>query len=280
MTFISNKEFFDKFTLKTKIGQGAEGNVFIGHDNDTGKEYVFKICNNIDPLNQCNKEWNIYKHVTPHENIIKIFQMYKTQDLTILLLEKCDASIFDIFYDTSNPDNLIPRKMSEEWIKKIIKSILKALVSLKRDGVIHRDIKPENILLCNDTVKLIDFGLAKFVPDSPPIEKVGTPDYMAPEIIYNPGFSNVLYDYQIDVHSTGVLLYELVTGFTPYNSKEIANILEKIKTNCRQYDNKLMDKSLLLNDLIDKMIGSYGTVLSGNTRITVEQALEHDWFNN
>jgi len=81
------------------------------------------------------------------------------------------------------------------------------------EKVIHRDIKPENLLLHDDHIKVADFGWANLMQGSARDTFCGTLDYLAPEMIQGTG-----HDESVDMWNTGVLLYELVTGQSPFGS--------------------------------------------------------------
>lgn len=94
--------------------------------------------------------------------------------------------------------------------------------------IIHRDIKPENLLVCNDVLKMADFGWSN-IKDSNRQTYCGTPDYLAPEMIDGSGHNE-----KLDVWSLGVLTYELLTGvapFTPKNTKDRREKMKKLEKN-------------------------------------------------
>lgn len=87
-------------------------------------------------------------------------------------------------------------------------------------GIIHRDIKPENILITEDngypTVKLIDFGLSRLLgPNDKCVIPCGTLGYVAPEVLGNDGYS-----FEVDIWSIGIVLYLMLRGLLPFESKD------------------------------------------------------------
>ncbi len=112
---------------------------------------------------------------------------------------------------------------------QILRPICEALSEAHRAGVVHRDIKPSNIFLhqsrAGEIVKVLDFGIAKFVGDvagEDPLEVEGSilGTYMAPE-----RFSNEACDGRSDVYSLGILLYRMLTGSTPFRSKDMMAVV-------------------------------------------------------
>ena len=110
------------------------------------------------------------------------------------------------------------RRFGEEVARIYISEIILALEYLHSKGIIYRDLKPDNIILDEQGhVKLTDFGLSKEIEEGD--EKLtytfcGTPQYLAPEIISKTG-----YNCMIDWWSLGILMYEIVVGFPPFNHK-------------------------------------------------------------
>ncbi len=109
----------------------------------------------------------------------------------------------------------------------ILEPICNVLSEVHAQGMVHRDIKPANIFIhhghAGEIIKVLDFGIAKLVGDVTSEEHLtvegsilGTPTYMAPE-----RFSNENYDGRADVYSLGVLLYRMLGGRTPFQSKDL-----------------------------------------------------------
>lgn len=119
----------------------------------------------------------------------------------------------------------------------ITRQIASALSAAHRAGVIHRDLKPENVMLLNrhgdaDFVKVLDFGIAKLTTDEPgktPLTQYGTvfgtPDYMSPEqAAGNP------VDHRGDLYTTGIVLYEMLSGVSPFEGNDMLVVLTRQMT--------------------------------------------------
>ena len=109
-------------------------------------------------------------------------------------------------------------RLSEAEAVRIVSQICEGLDYLHRKGVVHRDLKPENIMLCKDgTIRILDFGIAKS-EDARRLtfgglsSTMGTPDYIAPEQV-----EGKRGDSRTDIYALGAMLYEMTTGFTPYD---------------------------------------------------------------
>jgi serine/threonine protein kinase len=146
-------------------------------------------------------EIKIHKELD-HANIIKMYNSFEDNFFVYILLELSDTDLFN-FYD-------IKQMLTDDEILKISYEIIKGLVYLNEKNIIHSDIKIENILLDKngENVKLCDFGFATI--NSYHFNRIGTPEYMAPEII-----NRQVYDYKIDIWSFGILLYYLVFSDYP-----------------------------------------------------------------
>ena len=162
---------------------------------------------------------------------------------------------------------------NENDARKYFIQVISAVHFLHRNNVIHRDIKPENILLNNDDeIKLCDFGWANYVEsDITRSTFCGTLEYMSPEILGKEEYTK-----EIDIWALGVLLYELVHGYSPFIIKdndnrnvmiEYKDILENIKDKGIKFE---VNVSELCKDLICKMLE-----VDGKKRIGIDDIIKH-----
>lgn len=147
-----------------------------------------------------------------HPFIVKIY--YAFQDFLNLYLSLEYMKGGDLRYYI-----IKMKKFPEEYIKFLVSSILLSLDYIHLKNIIHRDIKPENILLDDKGyIYLTDFGIAKNCDDIAAHDDSGSPAYMAPEILNNEKQTK-----GVDYYSLGIVCFELVFGYRPYNGnrKEI-----------------------------------------------------------
>ena len=145
--------------------------------------------------------------------------MFDYRGQYVLVLELCEGG--DLFHNIKQS-----RYFSEAKAAQVIKQVLSAVNYMHKQRVVHRDLKPENILVDkeSDTLKIADFGTAAFLRQTQALtEVVGTPYYMAPEVLRGK------YDEKCDVWSCGVILYILLCGAPPFNGHSETEILDKIK---------------------------------------------------
>lgn len=223
-------ECFDgKFTILEQLGQGGYATVYKARQIDSGRIVALKIIQeriSADEKLKAEflKEAQALARLS-HLNVVVIYQVGITDsDLAYLIMELIEGlslrSLLNM--DTQLP---VQRALS------IIRQAALALSYVHKQGIIHRDIKPENIVLVQqpeiDTVKIIDFGLAK-VED----EKnqrltttgmvVGTVSYMSPEQCMGKRASP-----RSDIYSLAVCLYELLSGKKPFDADTPVGIMYK-----------------------------------------------------
>ena len=147
--------------------------------------------------------------------------------------------------------------------------IILALKFLHSKKIIYRDVKPENILINQDGhIKLIDLGLAKELFDETTSSFCGTSEYVAPEIILGKN-----YDYSVDLWSLGILIYEMLSGKTPFFSPNKKILFQKILENEPEFKHKSFSPQgiHLITRLLDK---------NPKTRITIQEVMKHQFFSS
>jgi calcium-dependent protein kinase len=201
-----------------------------------------------------------------HPNIIKLYETYEDETSVHIVMEYCKGG--DLL------DNLIETgQYDEELTAKIFGKILSAVNYLHSLNICHRDIKPDNFLFTSKRIdaeiKCIDFGLAtKFGEDDMMHSKVGTPYYLAPEVLRGN------YRKECDIWSLGALLYVMLGGYPPFEGKNQNSVFKKIMQAQFNFKKRVWKNvSVEAKDLIRRML-----VPNPKRRITIPLALNHSWL--
>eukprot|EP00727_Mastigamoeba_balamuthi_P004337 m51a1_g13901 putative pkinase-domain-containing protein (934) ;mRNA; f:747882-751519 len=206
----------ERYVTDSYIARGAFGKVYRGHDEYTGREVAIKILD----LEMAGEEIEDIKNETLFHgsidcaNIVKYFGAYIiAQHLWIVLEFMNGGSVSDL---------LQMGDLSEEAIAAVLQRAMRGLAYLHDERRLHRDIKAANILLSDrGDVKLADFGVSGQVLNSNKRNTVvGTPFWMAPEVIKQDG-----YDEKADIWSIGITVIEMATGAPPHSSKPPNRVL-------------------------------------------------------
>ena len=264
-------DYRKKYQYIQMLGSGSFGKVRLYLDRQCKAfKYAIKTLKK-DYFNKHNLE-SIVREVDilrslDHPNIVKYFETYEDENYIHIVMEYIPGD--NLFKLITNKKYF---KFTEREICQIITCTLKAVSFLHHNHIVHRDIKPENILFSVpgdfNALKLIDFGLSKVNNSKNDNRRVGTPFYMAPEMIKGNGV------FESDIWSIGVILYILVTGKQPFRGKDKETVFKKISEG--NYDiNSLNDCNCSeeLKDLIKKCL-----VKNYKKRMNVENALNHNWF--
>lgn len=208
-----------RYDLGQQLGRGAYGVVYKARDTLTGRTVAAKVVDlaSQQDLEDVQRELKMLQSCQ-HSNITQYYGMEHTGHRLILAMEYMAAgSCLDLL--TAGP-------FAEKAIAAIMGSCLKALVYLHSQGRIHRDIKAANILVsANGEVKLADFGVSTQLSNnmSKRITFVGTPYWMAPEIIRHDEYS-----FMADIWSLGITAMELAFGRPPLSQYHPFDVLPMI----------------------------------------------------
>ncbi|KAM3182817.1 hypothetical protein ACTXT7_011580, partial [Hymenolepis weldensis] len=219
----------DPSTLWTNIselGDGAFGKVYKASNNKTGELAALKSVDftseeeledlmvEIDILNECK-----------HPNILHLHEAYVFDKKIWMYLEYCSGgAVDDIMKNLDKP-------LTEPQIKFISREVISGLAFLHQHLIIHRDLKAGNILITsNYDIRLADFGVsAQMASESQKRTTfIGTPYWMAPEVIACETFKDNPYDVSADVWSFGIMLIEFAQMLPPYNELNPTRVLLKI----------------------------------------------------
>ncbi|GLI70377.1 hypothetical protein VaNZ11_015157, partial [Volvox africanus] len=170
--------------------------------------------------NQVLRELNIHSRLR-HPGIVHLLAAFREGDLLVLVLEYVRGGSLD------RVRRKLGGRMSEfQAMHLVLMPLLGVLNHLHERGIVHRDIKPENLLFTeNWQLKLCDFGVSVCLREERAVTRTGSREYMAPEVNIcplkrgpedNKDNLELSYAAAVDVWSLGVLMYELLVGFTPF----------------------------------------------------------------
>lgn len=114
--------------------------------------------------------------------------------------------------------------LKEEEALVVFRQLLEAFKELNKNNIMHRDLKPDNIFFSEGKVKLGDFGFCKMLEMNMAQTMLGSPIYMAPEIL-----KEEIYTLKADIWSLGVVLFEMLFGYCPFESSSISQLINVIK---------------------------------------------------
>ena len=270
-TIIGYRNFEDYYKIEKEIGIGRNSHVNLGIQKDTGQLVTIKI---IDKTDETKNEEELVRYEIDilkfchHKNIVHLIDYFETIENIIIILNYIEGNTLGEYLKNNNFN------FKESKIANIVLQIANGIKYLHKFGIIHRDLKPDNIMITqnNSEVKIMDFGLSKIASkEEKLIEGFGTLYYAAPEII-----QNMPYNKEVDVWSLGVILYYMFTGCYPFMGKEEDEIEDKIINEPVEFkDGEWEVISDKVKDLIRKCLEK-----SPEERITIDDFINHPWFNN
>ncbi|KAL4446120.1 hypothetical protein ABPG74_021659 [Tetrahymena malaccensis] len=270
MVRISTQDILDSYTIGKVIGEGGFGTVCLVRHKTTQIDRAMKMI----PKKKLNKsdEDKLFEELAilrqiDHPCIVKVFEHFQDEKYHYLISEYCTGGeLFERIKDVS--------PFTEKVAAGYMKQILSAISYCHINNIVHRDLKPENILFdskaTNSNLKVIDFGAStKFDHNEKLTKRIGTPFYVAPEIL-----TKKPYDEKCDVWSLGVIMYILLCGYPPFWGQTDQEIYEKVKKGKFEfYEEDWADRSSDAKDLISKMLQ-----YDPKDRISATEAYAHPWI--
>ncbi|XP_077009619.1 myosin-IIIa [Tamandua tetradactyla] len=269
----------DTWEITETIGKGTYGKVFKVLNKKNGQKAAVKI---LDPIHDIDEEieaeYSILKALSEHPNVVKFYGMYVKKDKINgdklwLVLELCNGgSVTDLVKGFLKRGE----RMSEPIIAYILHEALTGLHHLHNNKTIHRDVKGNNILLTTEGgVKLVDFGVSAQLTGTwhRRNTSVGTPFWMAPEVIACEQQLDTTYDARCDTWSLGITAIELGDGDPPLADLHPMRALFKIPRNPPPKLRQPELWSAEFNDFISKCLTK-----DYEKRPTVSDLLQHKFI--
>ncbi|XP_039993358.1 serine/threonine-protein kinase D1 [Xiphias gladius] len=253
------------------LGSGQFGIVYGGKHRKSGRDVAIKI---IDKLRFPTKQESQLRNEVAilqslhHPGVVNLDCMFETPERVFVVMEKLHGDMLEMILSSERG------RLPERITKFLVTQILVALRHLHFKNIVHCDLKPENVLLASadsfPQVKLCDFGFARIIGEkSFRRSVVGTPAYLAPEVLRNKGYNRSL-----DMWSVGVIIYVSLSGTFPFNEDEDIN--DQIQNAAFMYPphpwKKISQEAIdLINNLLQVKM---------RKRYSVDKTLSHPWLQD
>jgi serine/threonine protein kinase len=208
------------YTLTRWLGSGGMGEVYQAHQATTNRTVAIKLLRQLEQAERFRNEASVQASLR-HPHMTLLYEFFVEDGLSCLVMEYVEGPTVEQFLQRNGP-------LPEATAWKLLGQVASALTYLHERGIVHRDLKASNIkLLPHQNIKLLDFGLARLA-NSPRLTRqghvVGTASSMAPEQFR--GESSTA----SDCWALGILLYEMLTGYSPFGGStesEIGRLIQK-----------------------------------------------------
>lgn len=204
-------EQIGRFLLLKRLGQGAQGTVYLARDEQLGREVAIKMLGHRQQSDRLMQEARNVSNLN-HSNIIPLYEIGIHEGSSYLVYEYFPGKPLKSIVQQGRP-------VAGPRVARIIQGILAGVSFAHNSGLIHRDLNPSNIMVSEqDLPRILDFGIAQ-VSGTETSEISGTPNYMAPEVLKNDNVTPL-----VDIFSIGLIMHEMLTGkqvFSAENSMAV-----------------------------------------------------------
>lgn len=273
-TPIQSQPFSSRYTMAPghELGRGKFAVVRKCIEKETEKEFAAKIMRKRRKGQDCRMEIlheiAVLELAKDNPWVIKLHEVYETATEMILVLEYAAGG--EIFNQCVAERE---EAFKEKDVQRLMRQILKGVSFLHRHNVVHLDLKPQNILLTSDRplgdIKIVDFGLSRIVNNNEELREImGTPEYVAPEILSYEPISTAT-----DMWSIGVLAYVMLTGTSPFLGDDKQHTFLNISQLNISYTEDFEGVSERAVDFMKALL-----VREPEGRATAEDCLQHPWL--
>ncbi|KNE98688.1 PLK/PLK1 protein kinase [Puccinia striiformis f. sp. tritici PST-78] len=271
------------------LGEGGFARVYAMKDETTNKMGALKVVNK-DQLKSSKNKSKLYAEIKlhramDHPHIVKFHSCFEDSQNVYLQMELCEhGSLLDLLR--------LRKRYSEPEARLLLYQLISACAYMHDCSVIHRDLKPGNLFFATESsslygldgqdgsdsqrglcVKVGDFGLAALVKFKGDRRKTicGTPNYIAPEILFDQTNGH---SFEVDIWSVGVILYALLIGKPPFQTKDVNQIYRNIKANAYSFPTPSLI-SPAATDLISLILNQ-----KPSERPSLGAIVLHPWFSD
>ena len=265
----SDSTLHDLYKLGSPILNSPSTEILKARHLPTGEKRAVRICpkcsiQSPESLSQILSEITALSR-TIHPNVVNLYDFYQDRSNYYIITERPVGG--DLLSSLLSKDAI-----SEATCANYMRQLFSVLAHLRSLNIAHRNIKLETLLLSSgsaDSLKLVSFKRCKvFTPGTPATERVGTPLYMAPEVIRG------CYDCSCDTWSAGVAMHILLTGHAPFIGKSAERVFRAIAEDNLDMETQVCSRvSEEAKDLLRRILDK-----DPSTRIRPEEVLEHPWF--
>lgn len=262
-------EFHRFYKRERNVGKGHFSSVYLATDRNTGHKFAVKIIkkdnNDLEKSKKFIRREVKVLSVTDHAHIVRAVDFFSVKGRPHIVLEYvAGGSLRDLIRKK--------KRFTEDEARPVVRGILQGVAYMHSLNIVHRDLKPENILMEQPHFpKITDFGLATFRNEDKHIHSVvGTPSYVAPEVI-----RNVPYGPPADVWSCGIMLYFMLAGERPFTGDSREDIKRAVLSGDLRFPSQLFGNcSPEIKHLINCMLS-----FDQHIRLSAENALLHPWLS-